>query len=64
MIIDYPHRRKKGESLPQLFINRGEIKQVDKTRYFGVIVEGTLGWEERCESVKKKVAGGLANEET
>ena len=31
MIIDHPRRRKKGESLPQLFINREKIKRVDKT---------------------------------
>ena len=59
MIIDHPRRRKKGESLPQLFINREIIKQVHKTKYLGVIVDDTLGWEEQYESVKKKVAGGL-----
>ena len=30
-----------------------------KTKYRGVIVHDTLGWEEQHESVKKKVAGGL-----
>ena len=59
MIIGHPRRRKKGESLPQLFINREIIKQVHKTKYLGVIVDDTLGWEEQYESVKKKVAGGL-----
>ena len=49
-----------GESLPQLFINREKIKRVDKTKYLGVVVDDTLGWEEQYESVKKKVAGGLA----
>ena len=33
MIIDHPRRRKKGESLPQLFINREKIKRVAKTKY-------------------------------
>ena len=60
MIIDHPHRRKIGESLPQLFINGEKIKRVDKTKYLGVIVDDILGWEEQYESVKKKVAGGLA----
>ena len=60
MIIDHPRRRKKGESLPQLFINREKIKRVGNTKYIGVIVDDTLGWEEQYESVKKKVAGGLA----
>ena len=55
MIIDHPCGRKK-----QLFINREEIKQVGKTKCLGVIVNDTLGWEEQYESVKKKVAGGLA----
>ena len=59
MIIDHPRRRKKGESLPQLSINREMIKQVHKTKYLGVIVDDTLGWEEQYGSVKKKVAGGL-----
>ena len=58
MIVDDPRRRKKGE--PQLFINREKIKPVDKTKYLGVVVDDTLGWEEQYESVKKKVAGGLA----
>ena len=60
MIIDHPRRRKKEELLPQVFINREKIKQADKTKYFGIIVDDTLGWEEHYESVKKKVAGGLA----
>ena len=60
MIIDHPRRRKIGESLPQLFINGEKIKRVDKTKYLGVIVDDILGWEEQYESVKKKVAGGLA----
>ena len=60
MIIDHPRRRKNRELLPQVSINREEIKQVDKTKYLGVIVDDTLGWEEQYESVKKKVAGGLA----
>ena len=42
MIIDYPRRRKKGDSLPQLFINRDKIKRVDETKYLGVIVDDTL----------------------
>ena len=37
-----------------------KIKRVDKTKYLGVIVDDILGWEEQYESVKKKVAGGLA----
>ena len=60
MILDHPRRRKNRELLPQVFMNREKIKQVDKTKYLGVIVDDTLGWEERYESVKKKVAGGLA----
>ena len=60
MIIDHPRRRKKGESLPQLYLNREEIKRVEKTNYFRVIVDDTLGWEEQNKSVKKKVAGDLA----
>ena len=59
MIIDHP-RRRKIESLTQLFINGEKIKRVDKTKYLGVIVDDILGWEEQYESVKKKVAGGLA----
>ena len=43
MIINHPRRRIKGESLPQLFINREKIKQVDKAKYLGVIVDDTLG---------------------
>ena len=46
MIIDHPRRREKGQSLPQLFINREKIKRVDKTKYLGVIVDDILGWEE------------------
>ena len=60
MIIDHPRRRKIGEPLTQLFINGEKIKRVDKTKYLGVIVDDILGWEEQYESVKKKVAGGLA----
>ena len=60
MIIDHPRRRKKGESLSQLFVNREKIKWVDKTKYLGVIVADTFGWEEQHESVKKKVDGSLA----
>ena len=60
MIIDNPRRRKRGESLPQLFINREKIKRIANTKYLGVIVDDTLGWEEQYASVKKKVAGGLA----
>ena len=60
MIIDNSRRRKKGESLPQLFIDREKIKRVDKTKYLGVVADDTLGWEEQYESVKKKVARGLA----
>ena len=37
-----------------------KIKQVDKTKFLGVIVDDTLSWEEQYESVKKKVAWGLA----
>ena len=59
-IIDHPRKRKNGELLPQVFINRENIKQVDKTKYIGVIVDDTLGWEEQYESVKKKVDEGLA----
>ena len=58
--VDHPRRRKNRELLPQVFINREKIKQVDKTKYLGVIVDDTLSWEEQYESVKKKVAGGLA----
>ena len=60
MIIDHPRRRKKGESLPKLYISRDKIKQVHKTKCLGLIVDDTLGWEEQYESVKIKVAGGLA----
>ena len=60
MIIDHPRRGKNRELLPQVFVNRKKIKQVDKTKFLGVIVDDTLGWEEQYESVKKKVAGGLA----
>ena len=60
MIIDHSRRRKNRELLPQVFINREKVKQVDKIKYLGVIVDDTLGWEEQYESVKKKVAGGLA----
>ena len=60
MILDHPRRRENRELLPQVFINREKIKQVDKTKYLGVIVDDTLSWEEQYESVKKKVAGGLA----
>ena len=35
MIIDHPRRRRKGESLPQLFINREKVKQVDKKNISG-----------------------------
>ena len=59
MIIDHPRRRKNRESLPQLFIIREKIKQVDKTEHLAVIVD-TLGWEEQYKSVTKKVTGGLA----
>ena len=51
--------KEKGESLPQLFISREKIKRVSKTKYLGVIVDNTLGWEEQYESVNKKVVGGL-----
>ena len=57
MIIDHPCRRKNRELLPQVFINREKIKQVDKTKYLGVIVDDTLGWEEQYESVKKRLQG-------
>ena len=60
MIIDHPRRRKNRELLPQVVINREKFTQVDRTKYLGVIVDDTLGWEEQYESVKKKVAGGLA----
>ena len=60
IIINHPRRRKNWELLPQVFINRENIKQLDKTKYLGIIVDDTLGWEEQYESVKKKVAGGLA----
>ena len=60
MIVDHPRRRKNRELLPQAFINREKIKQVDKTKYLGVIVDDTLDWEDQYESVKKKVAWGLA----
>ena len=60
MILDHPRRRKNRGLLPQVFMNREKIKQVDKTKYLGVIVDDTLSWEEQYESVKKKVAGGLA----
>ena len=43
MIIDHSRRRKKRESLPQLFINREKVKRVDKTKYLGVVVDDTLG---------------------
>ena len=60
MIVDYPRQKKKGESSTQLFINREKIKQVDKTKYLRIMVDDTLGWEGQYESVKKKVAKGLA----
>ena len=60
LIKDHPRRRKKGESLPQLSINREKIKRVHKTKYLGAVADDTLGWEEQYESVKKEVAGGLA----
>ena len=62
MIIDQPRRRIAGESLTQLFIfiNREKIERIDTTKYLGVVVDDTLGWEGQYESVKKKVAGGLA----
>ena len=41
--MHHPRRKKKGESLPQLYINREKIKQVDKTKYLGLIVEDSLG---------------------
>ena len=50
MIIDHPRRKKNGELLPQVFINREKIKQVDKTKYLGVVVDDTLGWEDQYES--------------
>ena len=37
-----------------------KIKRADKTKYLGEIVGDTLGREEQYESIKKKVAGGLA----
>ena len=58
MIIDHPRRRKKGESLPQLFINREKIKRVDKTKCLGVIVDDTLGWEEQyMNQLRKRLLG-------
>ena len=36
MIIDHPRRKKNRELLPQVFINREKIKQVDKTKYLGL----------------------------
>ena len=60
MIIDHPRRGKSRELLPQVLINREKGKQIDKTKYLGVIVDDTLGREEQYESVKKKVAGGFA----
>ena len=59
MIIDHPPRRKRGESLPHLYISGERIKRVYKTKYFGVIVDDTLGCEEQYESSKKKVAERL-----
>ena len=42
-----------------------KVKQVDKTKYLGVTVDDTLGWEEQYESVKKKGCWGpCSNEET
>ena len=57
MVIDHPRRRKRGESLTQLCINGERIKQVDKTKYIGVIVDDTLGWKEQYESGKKRLLG-------
>ena len=37
MIMDHPRRRKNGELIPQIFINREKIKQDVKTKYLGVI---------------------------
>ena len=43
MIIDHPRTRKKGEPLPQLFINRDKIRRVIRTKYLGVVVDDSLG---------------------
>ena len=68
MVIDHPRRKKKGESQPQLFINGGKVKRVDRTNYLGVVVDDTLGWEEQSESVTKRLLGASShnqcNEET
>ena len=57
MIIDHPRRRKNGELLPQVFINREKIKQVDKTKYLGVIADDTLGWENSMNQLRKRLLG-------
>ena len=35
MIVDYPRRRKKRESLPQMFINREKLNRVIKQNISG-----------------------------
>ena len=51
MVINHPRRQNTLPELPQFYLINTRIKQVHKTKYLGLTVDGSLNW---------KVVGGLA----
>ena len=46
--------------LTLFYLNDLKIKQAQKTKYLGLIVDDSLSWNEQYRSVKEKVVCGLA----
>ena len=61
MIIGHPRRANKVEVQETLKLNGSDIKQVQKTKSLGVVVDKRLNWEEQFQTVIRKVYGGLAS---
>ncbi len=60
MIIGNCKQLKKIDDIPKLELNKAEIKQVQKTKSLGIIVDENLSWKEHFKQVKSKVSNGLA----
>ena len=60
MLIGHPRRINQFETLAPLKLNGTEIKQVEKPKSLGIIVDENLNWKENFKSLKGKVASGLS----
>ena len=61
MFIRHPNRTNNITEQGKLKLNGSEIKRVNETKSFGVIIAQGLNWEDQFKAIKGKGRGGLAS---